>query len=287
MRRRSLLVRAMQMAASTAVPLGTAQASPEVTQRQLRFTMQIANPVNRTLEQQSVWWYGPMRRTGTQELLDVRVSLPHELSFDAFGQTIIAVHLPQLAPFATRLISIAASLALRSEPINEPIALASAWLGEERFVETGDASIRALANVLRRDSQRETARAIYDWVRLNVEYDRYRADDVGAREALRSRRGDCTEYAYLCTALARVNGIRARTVGGYVIAADTAPRAADYHNWAQLHLLGAWRTVDAQLQRWWNDSDYVAFHAIADDASLNRLGRSHRFRATMPLTVSM
>ena len=109
------------MFASTAVPLGTAQASPEVTQRQLRFTMQIANPVNRTLEQQSVW----------------------------------------------------CSL---------------------------------------RPSQ---------------------------------------------------------------------------HNWAQLHLLGAWRTVDAQVQRWWNDSDYVAFHAIADDASLNRLGRSHRFRATMPLTVSM
>lgn len=275
------------MAAMALVPLDAAQASRVSAQRQLRFTLQASNPLDRMLEQQSVWVYGPMRHTCTQELLDIRVSVPHELSFDAFGQSVIAIRLPFVAPLATRIVNISARLALHREPIDEPIGNATAWLGEERYIELSDTSIRALAGQLRRESPPQTARAIYDWVRQNIEYDRYMADDLGARAALQSRRGDCTEYAYLCTALARANGIRARVMGGYLAAIDSAPRAAEFHNWAQFHVLGSWRTVDAQLQRWGDDNHYVAFHAIVDDTRLNPLRGAHRFRATAPLVVSM
>jgi transglutaminase-like putative cysteine protease len=231
------MIRAGQMAMLACAPQRVVFARPDTTERRLRFTLQISNPENRALERPSVWLYGPMKTTGTQDLLEVQVSMPHELSIDALGQSIISLHLPSMAPLATRVVNISASLALRGEPIVEAISDASAWLGQDRFVEVGDASIRELADQLRRQSQTETARAIYEWVRANIQYDRYLADEVGAREALRTRRGDCTEYAYLCTALARVNGIRARTMGGYIATADNAPRAADYHNWAQFHLL--------------------------------------------------
>jgi hypothetical protein len=282
MRRRIWMIHA-----ATLLPLATARAASGMTQRQLRFTMQISNPANHALEQQAIWMYAPMRKTGTQELLDVRVSVPHEIVFDALGQSVIMVPLPHVAPLSTRVVSVSARLALRNEPLDEQFANASAWLGEQRYVEINNGAIQAVADELRRESPLATAKAIYDWVRLNISYDRYRAEDVGALEALRSRRGDCTEYAYLCAALARVNGIRARVIGGYVTSVDTAPRAADYHNWAQFHLLGAWRTVDAQRQRWWDDSDYVAFHAVVDDDSLNALGTAHRFKAPAPLRISM
>jgi hypothetical protein len=282
MHRRTWLIQAV-----SALPLGTSRASALMTQRQLRFTIQISNLADRALEQQSIWLYVPMRKTGTQELLEVRVSVPHVLTFDALGQSVLMVSLPQMAPLSTRVVSVTAYLELRNEPMNEQPTDASAWLGEQRFVEVGDAAIRTLADQLQRESQLSTAKAIYDWVRQNIAYDRYRAEDVGAREALRSRHGDCTEYAYLCAAVARVNGIRARVIGGYVANANAAPRAVDYHNWAQFHLLGAWRTVDAQRQRWWDDSDYVAFHIVVDDDSLNAMGTAHRFKAPAPLRVAM
>jgi Transglutaminase-like superfamily len=282
MRRRTWMIHTVAW-----LPLAAARAAPVMTQRHLRFTMQISNPASHALVQQTICMYAPMRKTGTQELLDVRVSAPHELVFDALGQSVITLHLPHVAPLSTRVVSLTARLALRHQAMDEQLADASAWLGEQRYVEISDAAIRTLADELRRDGQLAMAKAIYDWVRLNIIYDRYRAEDVGAREALRSRRGDCTEYAYLCAALARLNGIPARVVGGYVSYVDAAPRAADYHNWAQFHLLGAWRTVDAQRQQWWDDGAYVAFHVVVDDSSLNVLGLARRFTASQPLKVAM
>jgi transglutaminase-like putative cysteine protease len=111
-----------------------------------------------------------------------------------------------------------------------------------------------------------------------LSYAGYLADDYGALYALTNRRGDCTEYAYLATALARASSIPARMVGGYVTDRDITPRAGDYHNWAELYIDGSWRLLDAQKGNWLQPIDqYVAFRYHRVEMP-NPLGTAHRFR---------
>jgi transglutaminase/protease-like cytokinesis protein 3 len=115
----------------------------------------------------------------------------------------------------------------------------------------------------------------------------YVADDRGALQALIERKGDCTEYAYLAAALARACGIPARMVGGYVTDRNSAPRPEDYHNWAEVHIGGAWRLLDAQKQHWMAPTaQYVAFRFYRAE-SINPLGSAHRFRVEGDLEVRL
>jgi hypothetical protein len=87
-------------------------------------------------------------------------------------------------------------------------------------------------------------------------------------------------------ALAPANGIPARMVGGYVTDRDAAPQPQDYHNWAQLYLGGAWRTVDAQKENWLSSSaQYIVFR-VYRDVPTNLVGPAHRYRIEGDLKVA-
>ena len=154
----------------------------------------------------------------------------------------------------------------------------STWLAAERFIESDDLRIRALASELHRSMKMDTARTIYEWVQSNMTYTGYLAEDLGALQALLHRRGDCTEYADLVVALARANGIPARMIGGYVVDRDLAPRPQDYHNWAEVYLEGAWRLVDAQKGNWLEPVNQYVAYRVYRDAPLNLIGLAHRYR---------
>jgi hypothetical protein len=246
--------------------------------RELRFTATLSNPGLAPLHAQLAWIYMPMRETATQRLERMKVNAPHELLNDALGHCILKLPVAELAPLASKVVSIGAELALRNEPVQSQIPDSQVWLRPERFIETDDGGVRSLALQLRRDTPMQTLTAIYDWVRTNLRYEGYVADDLGAREALARRGGDCTEYACLAVALARVNGIPARMVGGYVSTASTAPRAEEYHNWAEVHVDGVWHVLDAQKGSWAREAeDYIAFR-IYRDGVINPVGLAHRFK---------
>jgi len=76
---------------------------------------------------------------------------------------------------------------------------------------------------------------------------------VGALRTLADRRGDCTEFAYLATALARAAGIPARVVSGYRYAGLAVLLPNDRHDWAEFYLGGRWRVVDAHDRRFSQD----------------------------------
>jgi len=255
--------------------------------RQLRFTLTLINPRAAQLTGQTLWLYLPANETGTQRLLQTRVSASHEVLHDPLGHTLLELRFAQFAPLAQKTISVAAEVAMRSKPGESPLADPRAWLAAERYIETDDARIRTLAFELRRATPLQTAKAIYDWVKLNMNYAGYVADDLGALQALLERRGDCTEYAYLAVALARVCGIPARMVGGYFADRDVAPRPEEYHNWAELYIDGAWRLLDAQKENWLAPAeDYVAFRFYRDQP-INPIGRAHRFRMEGELQVRL
>jgi hypothetical protein len=269
---------AVPMLAAAAGVAGTGLA------RRLRFTLNFANPSGTPLESQAFWCYLPAELDGMQRLSDLQVSMPHAVERDLLGHRVLALSLAQLPPMARKLVTVTATVEMAgpaAAPVppsgREPGGLAP-WLGPERFIESGAAEIAALAASLRRPGELETARAIYDWVRTNLSYAGYIADDLGALAALASRTGDCTEYADLVVALARACGIPARMAGGYVVDHDSAPRPQDYHNWAQLYFDGAWRTVDAQKECWLDSpASYIVFRLYRDTAT-NPVGLAHRYR---------
>ncbi|MFC5473796.1 transglutaminase-like domain-containing protein [Paraherbaspirillum soli] len=118
-------------------------------------------------------------------------------------------------------------------------------------------------------------------------YAGYIADDLWALWALLQRSGDCTEYAYLAVALARANGIPARMVGGYVTDRNIAPRAEEYHNWAELYVDGAWRLLDAQKENWLAPvQQYIAFRFYRDSV-INPVGLAHRFNVSGEMQVRL
>jgi hypothetical protein len=67
--------------------------------------------------------------------------------------------------------------------------------------------------------------------------------DLTLEEILKSRSGDCSEYATLVTALSRTVGIPCRSVYGFLIVADRD--FLEGHAWNEMLIDGAWTPVDA------------------------------------------
>lgn len=289
-RRGCLKACASILCAITSSPLSAVQplsatSQPKMIHRQLRFTIVLSNPRADDLLDQTLWFYLPIAETATQRINAVKVSMPYALLSDELNHRILKLVFPSVAPLASKVVTIVTDVMLNSAVEPRPLSSRDAWLGAEKYIEANDAPIQALAGELKCSTEYDTAKAIYDWVRQNIQYAGYVADDRGALEALSQRRGDCTEYAYLVAALARANGMPARMVGGYVVDRDAAPKVEDYHNWAEVYFDGAWRLLDAQKENWLAPTEqYIAFR-FYHHAVLNPIGHAHRFRIQGELQV--
>ncbi len=88
------------------------------------------------------------------------------------------------------------------------------YLRRTEFIRSDAPAIAGLARRLRRGADRETAVALFEWVRDNIRYDPYDAADgrrsYRATAVLRRRHGYCVQKAVLLAALARAAGIPSR-----------------------------------------------------------------------------
>lgn len=268
------------------VTSGGLQAADFMLRRRLRFSLTFSNTLNHALERQRFWCYLPASIVPSQNLVDLNVSMVHRLQTDALGHNIVELSFENFPALAQKVVTMTAELDLSSVKLLNSLPDRVMWLSAERFIEVEDLQIREMAAVLRHQSDTETARAIYDWVKGNLVYSGYLAEDMGALQALLTRRGDCTEYANLVVALARACGICARMLGGYVVDRDTVVRPQDYHNWAELHLEGRWQLVDAQKENWLDAPalQYVAVRIYRDNPT-NEVGTAHRYRMDGELSV--
>jgi transglutaminase-like putative cysteine protease len=261
-----------------------ADGAPDI-QRQLRFSITFNNPSSNNLANQKFWLYLPVKESATQRLAELNVTTSYKIHSDTVGHTVLELSFDQFPALGQKVVGI--SLGLLMSPIPRPTNLSGNWLMPERFIEVNDQKIQTLAAELRRPTERETARNIYDWVAKNLVYAGFLANDYGAAYALQHGRGDCTEYACLVTALARACGLPARMVGGYVVAQDATPRAEEYHNWAEIYLDKSWQLVDAQKQNWMVPNEqYVAFRYYRNEPT-NEIGSAHRFRIDGDLKARM
>lgn len=279
--RRRLLQTSLAAFGLLALPLRAAAAP--VT-RGLRYTLSFYNPTQEEKRDQRFHCYLPAELGPRQRLRSVSVSIPHQLLHDDYGHAILRLDLPPVPPLGRRIVALSLQLELADR---SDTSSGSGWLAGERHIETGDGELRAIAAGLRRDTAEATARAIYDHVRGHLRYAGFIAEDLGAAYAQRERRGDCTEYAYLVVALARINGIPARMAGGYVSARDFVPRVQDYHNWAELLLGDEWVIVDAQKEYWRPPrQDWIVYRLYREQAD-NVMGGAHRYRMDGELKVEL
>jgi transglutaminase-like putative cysteine protease len=107
--------------------------------------------------------------------------------------------------------------------------------------------------------------ALTNFVHGYLQYDDA-SHSLGLADTLHSRRGDCTEFADLLTALARAAGYRARTVTGLVYTDDGGP-AFMLHAWSEVLLDNHWRGLDPT----WNEARLDATHLPLPDSDVGYL----------------
>ncbi len=260
--------------------------------RVLQYSFTISNPTGKPESGVEFSTYVPARNTSMQGVATISTEHPFQEQVDELGNTILNFTLPQLAPYGSKILTIRAVLPVSETPLKQKLVEPARFLSPEPYIESEHPDLKGLAATIRaqvsEDNPQALAQAAYSWVAANLKSEQYLPDDRGALWAYQNRRGDCTEFMYLYVALTRLLGIPARGVSGYVVEGSQILHPADFHNWAEIYLNGAWQVVDPQRQVFLQkQADYIAMRIIQPpDRSL--LAASHRYRLVQPnLTAIM
>lgn len=122
------------------------------------------------------------------------------------------------------------------------------------FYPSEDFTVQRVAKeVLERSSLQsngEKARAVYDWVRANIQYDKQMAGVYSPIEVLRQRKAVCEGLAYTFATLCKALGVPARVYYGNVFGSDESSISGIFwqkHCWAEFWDGSNWQPVDPTL----------------------------------------
>ncbi|MCB1770509.1 MAG: transglutaminase domain-containing protein [Candidatus Competibacteraceae bacterium] len=237
----------------------------------------MTNTTPRLLKQTEIWIDAPVKQTATQQTIQVATSLPHTLIEDPIGNQILHLAIPVLPPNSSKILTVTADLRLSDHPNPAFQTPVERFTAPEPGIESNHPLIQTRAQTLQGPDPLTTSRRIYQWVADNMEYIGYVQEQRGALHALQHRKGDCTEYADLFTALARANGIPARTLSGCVYEENAVLKVRDYHNWAKFYHEGQWYVADPQKRTFMsNPSAYLALR-ISTTGNPEPWGNAHQF----------
>lgn len=232
--------------------------------KQIRYSFTLSNATGKLLENPQFWTYLPVPLTSHQKVKKIVANYPYKEKRDELGNSAIFFELKDIPPYGTRIVSITVDLMMSDRPVAVSVGDRTRFLSREPYVESDDSRIMALATQLRGESAATMAQNDFEWVAKNIISESYIAEDRGAAYAMETRKGDCTEFSYLLTALYRAQQIPARAMGGYAFSGNSVVKAMDYHNWTEFYLDGAWQIADAQMGVYVNrQTEYVAMRVIA------------------------
>lgn len=232
--------------------------------KQIRYSFTLSNTTGNLLENTKFWTYLPVPQTSHQKVKKIVANYPYQEKRDELGNSSIYFEFKDIPPYGSKIVSITADLMMAERPVDMPVVDRTRFLSREPFIETDNVRITALATQLQGESAAIMAQKDYEWVAHNIASEVYVAEDRGAVYAIENRKGDCTEFSYLLTALYRAQKIPARPIGGYAFNGNGVMRASDYHNWTEFYLNGAWHIADAQKGAFAEkQTDYVAMRIIA------------------------
>jgi len=138
------------------------------------------------------------------------------------------------------------------------------YLSSSKNCQIGNKEIKALAKKLTSTlkSDFDKGKKLFNWVRDNIQYKKYRNTRRGAVKTLQSKKGNCVDQSHLLVALSRAAGIPARYVKG-----DKCRFTTGYvsgHIWTQILVGNKWVVADPTSSRNsfgkiknWNTKNYV------------------------------
>ncbi|UCD81626.1 MAG: transglutaminase domain-containing protein [Desulfobacterales bacterium] len=246
--------------------------------KNIQYGYTLQNKTARVVEKAEFWAHAPVKQTAGQRCQNLTANYPFQLLTDKDGNQVLHFTFENLAPYASRIITIKADLLVPRSATYISAAPGELDLQPEKHIESEHPAIRRAAGRLKQAEATQTIAAVFRWVARHVRYSGYADKDRGALYALEHKKGDCTEYMDLFVALCRANGIPARRIGGYICPQSAVLKARDYHNWGEFYQDGTWQIADPQnnvLMQ--NQGDYIAMRIIRA-ASDNPMGTYNRFR---------
>ncbi|VAW96781.1 hypothetical protein MNBD_GAMMA22-1210 [hydrothermal vent metagenome] len=245
--------------------------------RTIKYQYQVQNKTNKLIKTSQFWAYAPVPKTSNQLVASIQSSLPYQSEYDELGNHIQTFTIENLAPYATKIITLSINLKMSNVANPLPIKNKNKYLVAEKNIESDNSKLIKFSESIIKKSSSTKSNALFNWVSQNIVYKGYIKADRGALYAMNQRTGDCTEYSYLFTALSRAQKLSSRVIGGYVYNEDTRLNPEDFHNWSEYYKDNRWYIADTQNKiHNKNVSDYIAFRIIADSNN-SKLGNSHRF----------
>ena len=164
---------------------------------------------------------------------------------------------------------------LQTKEQAEPLSATerSRFLRREKYLDVNQRRIKnACRKIPRKDNEVEQVEAILTYVKKNMRPAKASRKMLGAADALRKGRGDCTEYTDLLVTLARQFKLPARHISGYILSDSTSIG----HSWAEIYTREkGWITVDP-LHMDLNlgtfsalNNKYLAFSGVRNDRELD------------------
>ena len=246
--------------------------------RQIQYSFTLSNKTNRLIKKAEFWTYAPVKQTCFQLCKHIESTHPYQLTVDESGNQILKFTFNGLSPYATKIIQIKAKLLLSDRALPVAVKDIKPYLKTEKYIESDNPDLSNAAQKLNASSRLKTAENIFHWVAGNVQYAGYIKKNRGALYALSHKKGDCTEFMYLFTALCRAVKIPARCIGGYIAKESSILKPGHYHNWAEFYEDGAWRISDPQNKVFMKEnSNYIAMRIIEQKPDNQMLG-FNRFR---------
>lgn len=248
------------------------------------YSFSIKNTSSERVSPVDIQVYSPLPQTSNQKRLRLDSSHDFSLAQSTTSGQLMLFELGSLAPYETRIVKVKSEVAFSEESNTLPRVNARSFLGAEPLIEVKNNNVVIQAGKLKKDTEIQTANAIYDFVTKHIEYAGFVKQDLGAAYALQSKKGDCTEYAALVVALARANDIPSRLVNGFLYPSGGVLKPADYHSWAELYINDQWLIVDAQRGNFnRNQSYYIGLKVYSEgESSSMRLAYSNeRVQITM------
>ena len=258
--------------------------------RTVSYTYLLKNESAKLLKEVDFKIYAPVSRTSYQLSTKLTSNLPSRLIKDNFGNQILHFKLVTIAPYATTIVTVKAELLMSS--LAQKVTLeVSPFLKPERYIESTDPAISAVAVGFQKQEAAALAAEIFAWTTKNIAKGSYTAENRGALRALADKSGDCSEQAFLFTALCRNKQIPTAYISGFYTIKNTRLKAHNFHNWAMFYDKEHWYVADPQAKIFKEkSSNFIAFTIHGGD-SQQTMQNNHRYlvsgSGTENLKVSM
>ena len=140
----------------------------------------------------------------------------------------------------------------RPQPVEKPGKIGAEYKTSNYFITSDDAKVQELAKAAVGTEKDDWAKAqkIEFWVKRNMKVLDFSEALATASHVAQTLTGDCTEFAMLCAAMCRAEGIPSRTAIGLVYVEDRnqVPMFA-FHMWTEVYVKDQWLALDATIGR--------------------------------------